>query len=270
MVSELPQLITIAAGPFVMGTPDQERSRLAKRYGGTRESYAEESPQHTLQLNAFQLAVAPVTNALYASFVTATGSRPPITWPGGQLPLDLGLHPVVDIDWAEAQAFCGWLRQQTGVPFRLPTEAEWEKAARGTDGRSFPWGDEFDPSCANTRENGHGGTSPVGSYPAGVSPYGLLDMAGNVWEWTTSRQAPYPYADDERNTPAVAAHGAGPRRLPWLRATPPNAAADVRRILRGGCYANPQGFARCACRFRLAPTSSTPFLGLRLAADIRS
>ncbi|MBA3944923.1 MAG: formylglycine-generating enzyme family protein [Herpetosiphonaceae bacterium] len=270
MVAELPQMITIAAGPFSMGTPDHERSTLAKRHGGTRESYAEESPQHTVQLNAFQLAVVPVTNALYASFVGATGSRPPITWSGGQLPPSLHSHPVVDIRWAEAQAFCRWLRAQTRTPFRLPTEAEWEKAARGTDGRSFPWGDDFDPLCTNTRESGHPGTTPVGSYPAGVSPYGLLDMAGNVWEWTQSRQAPYPYADDERNGLEVEPHAAGRWWLPRRRTTPPRIAADLRRILRGGCYANPHGFARCACRFRLPPTTSTPFLGLRLAADPNS
>ena len=267
MVVELPDMIEIAAGPCVMGTPDKERSGLAKRYGGTRESYAEESPQHTVDVKAFRLAVVPVTNALYACFVGAAAGRPPVTWPLGQLPHDLAQHPVVDVRWTEAQSLCGWLRRQTGTRFRLPTEAEWEKAARGADGRTFPWGNTFDPACANTRESGHNGTTPVGSFPAGASPYGVLDMAGTVWEWTQSRQAPYPYADDERNTPDVEARPARRGWLARLREPPAAPVPDLRRILRGGCYANPSGFARCACRFRLQPANSTPFLGLRLAAD---
>jgi toxoflavin biosynthesis protein ToxD len=256
----LPAFLDISSAPFRMGTAERDLSALAKAYGGTRESYREESPQHTLTLPAFAIARAPVTNALYAAFVAATGARAPITWRGPQPSDALRDHPVVDVSWEEASDFCGWLCAQneewrmkngeTGAErssFRLPTEAEWEHAARGADGRAFPWGDEWDDRRANTREGGPGGTTPVGSYPAGASPYGCLDLAGNVWEWTASLDAPYPYdSSDGREDPR----------------------APGRRILRGGCYANPHGFARCACRFRLPPTMHNPFLGFRLALSV--
>jgi toxoflavin biosynthesis protein ToxD len=264
----LSTFIRIPATPFLMGTPERELSTLAKAYGGTRESYREESPQHTLALPAFALAQTPATNALYTAYVAASGARVPITWRGAQPPDALRDHPVVDVSWEEASAFCAWLTAQSrdwrlemrdyggaqppishlqSPVFRLPTEAEWEHAARGTDGGAFPWGDEWDGQRANTREGRLGGTTPVGSYPGGASPYGCLDMAGNVWEWTSSLDALYPYtAVDGREDPR----------------------APGRRILRGGCYANPHGFARCACRFRLLPTVRNPFLGFRLACSI--
>ncbi|HMQ32698.1 MAG TPA: formylglycine-generating enzyme family protein [Chloroflexaceae bacterium] len=242
----LPDFITIPSGAFPMGTPEGELSELARRYGGTRESYREESPRHPVALAAYAIARTPVTNALYGAFVAATGARAPLMWRGATPPAALLDHPVADVSWEEAATCAAWLRQMTGLALRLPTEAEWERAARGDDGRLFPWGDAFDPALANTREGGAAGTSPVGAYAAGASPWGALDMAGNVWEWTASLDAPYPYvAEDGRETPG----------------------RPGRRIMRGGCYANPQGYARCACRFRLPPTARNEFTGFRLAHD---
>ncbi len=242
----LPEFIAIPAGTFLMGTPERDLSKLAKRYGGTRESYREESPQHPVALPAYAIARTPVTHALYAAFVAATGARAPLAWRGQTPPEALRDHPVFDVSWEEAAACAAWLREVTGLPLRLPTEAEWERAARGDDGRQFPWGDSFDPALANTREGGVPGTTPVGTYAAGASPFGALDMAGNVWEWTASLDASYPYRrDDGREAPD----------------------APGRRIMRGGCYANPQGYARCACRFRLPPTVRNEFTGFRLARD---
>ncbi|MFV9503898.1 MAG: formylglycine-generating enzyme family protein [Oscillochloridaceae bacterium umkhey_bin13] len=250
LLTLLPPLIAVPDGPFLMGTPLHALSDLARQYGGTRESYREETPQHELALPAFWIARTPVSNALYGLYVAATQAPAPLRWRGPTPPAALADHPVVDINWHEAQAFCHWLADQwtpppgVGVP-RLPSEAEWERAARGLDGRSFPWGEGFTPSLANTRESGLATTSPLGAYPAGASPAGGLDLAGNVWEWTASLDQLYPYrADDGREDPL----------------------APGRRIMRGGCYANPHGYARCACRFRLLPTVRNEFTGFRFAA----
>jgi formylglycine-generating enzyme required for sulfatase activity len=267
----VPQCQTVPAGSFLMGTPDAERSILAKRYGGTRESYAEESPQHEVVLPAFAIMRVSVTNALYEQWVMATGAPVPLAWRGGVLQEDLRDHPVVDVSWGDAVTFALWLSEQTGTSWQLPTEAQWEKAARGVDGRQFPWGNTFDAELCNVRETGRSGTTPVGMFPEGASPYGVLDAAGNVWEWTRSLQAPYPYMNDDRDVIEFAepARGKLRRVLTRLRRQPqPSTPADLRRVLRGGCYANPEGFARCACRFRLAPTSRTPFLGFRLIHEL--
>ncbi|MFL5804211.1 MAG: formylglycine-generating enzyme family protein, partial [Roseiflexaceae bacterium] len=163
----LPNFIAIPPTPFRMGTPERELSALARAYGGTRESYREEAPQHTLALPAFAIARTPVSNALYAAYVAAAGARAPSAWRGPLPPDALHDHPVVDVSWEEARAFCAWLTKQIEnvelriekapeartsnlsilnfqFSIRLPTEAEWEHAARGTDGRAFPWGDEWD------------------------------------------------------------------------------------------------------------------------------
>lgn len=258
---QLPRFIDIPARSFVMGSAEHQLHDLARRYGGMRESYREESPQHEVTTARFRIAVVPVTNAIYARYIAATAARPPLQWRGQVPPPDRLEHPVVDVSWADACAFCTWLNstdatavalrtaagpELSGATFRLPREAEWEHAARGSDGRLFPWGNDFVAARANTRESGLGATTAVGQVQAGASPYGVLDMAGNVWEWTSSLDWHYPYqADDGRED----VHATG------------------RRILRGGCYANPQGFARCACRFRLPPGVCNEFTGFRLASN---
>jgi formylglycine-generating enzyme required for sulfatase activity len=234
----LPRFIRLPAATFAMGTPERDLSDLARRYGGTRESYREESPQHQVRLAAFAIAATPVTNALYALYAAASGAR-----------ADRGEHPLVNVSWHEALAFCAWLGAAAGAPARLPSEAEWEYAARAADGRAFPWGNTFGPGRANTSEAGLAASSPVGAYPAGASPSGALDMAGNVWEWTSSLDRGYPYRPEDGRE---------------------DLAAGGRRILRGGCYANPHGFARCACRFRLQPQLRNEFIGFRLALSIET
>lgn len=127
-------------------------------------------------LPQFWIAKTPVTNAQYEVFVDTTGYGPPIHWPGGQIPQGKANHPVVNVSWDDAQKFCAW------AGLRLPTEQEWEKAARGTDGRWYPWGDWQAGRC-NSKEANIGATTPVDHFPNGASPYGVLDMAGNVVEW---------------------------------------------------------------------------------------
>ena len=151
-------MIVIPAGPFLMG------EALVR-----------------VELPEFRIAKYPVTNAEYDQFVRATDHRRPDHWlRNGRYPPKLAQHPVVFVSWEDAIAYTQW------VGARLPSEAEWEKAARGNDGRVYPWGDEFGAEYCNTSESKTEGTRPVNAHPEGASPYGVMDMAGNVWEWTTT------------------------------------------------------------------------------------
>ncbi|MGC9356662.1 MAG: formylglycine-generating enzyme family protein, partial [Anaerolineae bacterium] len=207
--------------------------------------FKNELPQHEVTLETFEIGRYPVTNAEYAVFVKATGHATPRHWHGGMFPEELADHPVVYVTWHDALAYAEWLRERTGEPYRLPTEAEWEKAARGEDGRRWPWGDDWRPEHCNMRIKGPGKTTPVGQYaPAGDSPYGCADMAGNVFEWCHSSYQPYPYgADDGREDPEVS----GPR------------------VLRGGSWIdeNP-GRVRCASRIGINPDLWDGCLGFRV------
>ena len=137
-----------------------------------------------IHLPIFALARTPVTNAQYKAFVDAAGHPVPNNWLGGRIPAGKEDHPVVRVTWEDAQAFCGW------AGCRLPTEQEWEKGARGTDGRVYPWGDRWELGRCNSKEAGINDTTPVGLYPSGASPYGLLDMAGNVRQWCEDLHGP--------------------------------------------------------------------------------
>lgn len=158
-------------------------------------------------------------------------------------------HPVVQVSWYDAVAFCQWLTQKSGIAFRLPTEAEWEKAARGTDGRIYPWGDEPpNPSLLNYDDN-VGGTTPVGSYPDGVSPYGAYDMEGNVWEWVSDW-----YSDDY--------YTKSPPRDPT---GPPSGET---RAYRGGEYGKDHPYGvRCADRYSFYPHGRYTGVGFRVATS---
>ena len=138
-------------------------------------------------------------------------------------------QPVVGICWYEARAYCAWLSAQTGQSFRLPTEAEWEAAARGGAGRRYAYGDDFDATRCNTFETHIRRTTPIGVFPGGETPEGLVDMTGNTWDWTGSLYRPYPYeATDGREDPTV----------------------EGRRVLRGGSFGHGSDVVRCAARYR--------------------
>ena len=229
--------VTVPEGHFLMG------SDAAPRGGAVLLG---ELPQHQVQLAAFRLAQTPVTNADYEKFVHATGHPAPAHWFAGRVPVGLERHPVTHVDWHDAQAFCRW------ADLRLPTEAEWELAARGlaTSGnrsRLYPWGnDRPDDTRLNYRRNTKRvGTTPVDHYSCGASAYGALDMAGNVWEWVSSLYAPYPYdAQDGRED----LHSSGPR------------------VLRGGSFASPSArYVRCAMRSLSYPTRRREHIGFRVA-----
>ena len=215
----VPALVEVPSGSFVAGSDAAERDygyrldEAAYGHSRTRERgwYDRERPRGPQSLGRFLITRTPITNAEYAAFVEATGHRAPDvdeeTWRGyrlvhpytrtrrhawaeGRPPPARADHPLVLVSHDDASAYAAWLRGQTGRPWRLPTELEWEKAARGPEGRIFPWGDAFDPALLNSHDSGPFDTLPVGSRPAGASPYGLLDAAGQVFEWTGSAGNP--------------------------------------------------------------------------------
>jgi formylglycine-generating enzyme required for sulfatase activity len=199
-----------------------------------RDKDAEENelPPHTVYLPEFYIGQYPITNIQYEAFVQAAGHGAPRHWEEGTIRWPQYNHPVVGVSWHDAVAFCDWLSSETRQPFRLPTDAEWEKAARGTDGRIYPWGDEppDEGRCNFGKDRRTGDTTTIGRHsPQGDSPYGCADMAGNVWEWCQSMYRPYPYrAGDGRE----------------------DLQAKGRRVLRGGGCWNSAADVRSACRLR--------------------
>jgi len=179
-------MIRIAAGPFTMGSNRTDTEGRASEFGLAKPLYLDEHPQRQVTLPAYDIDRYEITNAQYQRYVATTQARAPKGWPSGRPPAGREHHPVTHVNWYEAQAYCQWAGK------RLPTEAEWEKAARGTDGREYPWGNEFDEKRANTGGSGVGDLAPVGQFPQGASPYGVEDLAGNVWEWTADWYQPYP------------------------------------------------------------------------------
>ena len=169
--------------------------------------YESERPRGPRETVAFSIMATPVTNAQYAVFLAANRHRPPDidrqswaaqglihdyeltrrhAWPGGRPPPGREQHPVVLVNMADAKAYARWLSRTTGRRWRLPTELEWEKAARGADGRRFPWGEAYDAARLNSHDAGPFGTTPVGADPDGACLFGMLDAAGQVFEWTAS------------------------------------------------------------------------------------
>ena len=237
--------IEIPAGPFKMGS-DKRRDIQA---------YDAELPQRQVDLPGYYLARWPVTVSQFAAFVRDSSHKPadPDCLKG------IANHPVAKVPWHDAMAYCRWLNEQlrklvrerlatekplseserrfwqglveSSLGVGLSSEAEWEKAARGNDGRIYPWGDQPDPQKANTVETGLDAISAVGCFPGGASPYGCEEIAGNVWEWTRSLYDDYPYPP------------AGPNRQKRE-----NPKVIGRRVLRGGAFSVDARRARCACR----------------------
>ena len=184
-------MVTVPAGDFTMGSNDDDSK-----------------PAHQVYLNAFSIDKYEVTNAQYKQCVDAGKCSPPAKSESRTRNWYYGVpkynnYPVIYVSWDDAKRYCAWAGK------RLPTEAEWEKAARGTDGRIYPWGNSFDARKLNSSEGGKGDTTAVGSYPDGASPYGALDMAGNVSEWVADRYDENYYANSPRNNPPGPSSGLG-------------------------------------------------------------
>jgi len=239
-----PELVLIPAGAFLMGST-------------TAVGVADfEVPQHEVVLPDYAIGRCPVTNAQYAAFVKTARYLPPRGWLGSNSPPGREQHPVVNVSWYDAVAYCEWLKQQSTRPYRLPTEAEWEKAARGTDGRLYPWGNEWiNGRCHHSSKS----TAPVNAYPDGASPFGCLDMAGNVREWTSTlwgsdyqkSEFPYPYQPGDGREDAAAE-------------------TAVYRIVRSSTYLDEQACHRCATRAWYAPDNRNKLRGFRVALTSQS
>lgn len=223
---EPPGMVLVPAGPFRMGAEDGS---------------PDEKPAHRVTLPAFYIDRNEVTNEEYARFVAATGHAPPPDWPGAQPDPKRLRHPVVNVSWFDANAYARWAKK------RLPTEAEWEKAARGPDGRMLPWGNTWEPKNAVMQQGRDRALEPVGGRPGGASPCGALDMIGNAWEWTAD----------------------------WYRAYPGNAVPSVHygekyRVVKGGGaidFYPPTNAQRASVRGRIQPFGRYDSVGFRCVVD---
>jgi toxoflavin biosynthesis protein ToxD len=201
-----------------------------RHVGVSRAWIAKEAPEYEAGIAAFRIARYPVTNAEYRLFLTENPDAGlPTSWRFGVYPAHLANHPVWSVSPQDADAYAAWLARRTGRAFRLPAEAEWEYAASGGDGRAYPWGEEPREDMANTVEHGPLATTPVGMYPAGRSPFGAYDMAGNVEEYVADDYRPYPggrYVDDDLHDGTGVAY----------------------RVARGGSFTRYADLARCRRR----------------------
>ncbi|MFZ5858150.1 MAG: formylglycine-generating enzyme family protein [Chloroflexota bacterium] len=236
------EFMHVPAGRFLMGS----NSDFALHH--------QEYPQHTVNIPYdYWMGRFLVTNELYHAYTKAIGTKHFI---GGRHWRKKKDHPVIYVEWDDARIYCQWLSDlfigelPSGLVLRLPTEAEWEKSARGEFGNVWPWGNEFDKNKCNTYEGGKGDTTPVDMYsPQGDSPYGCADMVGNVWEWTQNTLRSYPYRAND-----------------GLEYEDENGSDD--RVLRGGSYANAQDMTDCCFRHLLGGAIYLHNVGFRVVCSL--
>lgn len=219
--------VTVPTGQVVRGTPVADIDRVVLAHEDLdlpRSYFAKEAPRATLPVESFVMSRTPVTIAQWQLFAAESRARPATGDPQ---------HPVDGRSWREARDFTLWLGRRLGGVVRLPTELEWERACRGDDDREYPWGNVFAVGHANLAEARLGMTTPVGAFPSGASPFGFLDMAGNVDEWTDTPFAPYPGAPSDV-----------PLRESW---------ALDEHVTRGGSFRQHRDLARCARRHGVYP-----------------
>jgi formylglycine-generating enzyme required for sulfatase activity len=193
---DMPAMVDIPTATIQVGLDPQSVDSVLHRrapHGLQRDWLLKECPRHHVQVKAFRMMRYPITNYEYHRFLADTEySTLPTSWRFGRYPHELANHPVWSVNEAAAGMYASWLSHRLGQRFRLPTDAEWEYAASGGDDREYPWGNEFELDAANTVEAGPLSTTPVGMYPAGRSPFGVDDLAGNVEELAVGDYAPYP------------------------------------------------------------------------------
>ncbi len=275
-----PELVKIPRGSFLMGSTPDQMNDLCKRFPNADKRLLErELPQHIVTLDDYFIGKYPVINDEFAVFINETSYETTAEkvgtgyvfspkyivvegadWRHPYGPLSnvngKGKHPTVQVSWYDAREYCNWLKSKTNKDYRLPTEAEWEKAARGTNGQIFPWGNYWDSQLCNV-EYRFKGTTPVGTFsPQSDSPFGCSDMCGNVFQWTltttgTAEPWPakfvYPYnPKDGRENPDT----------------------NTRRVGRGGSYSRSELFCRSAFRFADMPEDRYSAQGFRIALSV--
>lgn len=227
----LENLVEVAGGEVVTGGGDTKK------------------PLERQFVSAFSIATTEVTNAEYAEFLKDTNRAAPAGWNKYSFPDGTDAFPVTNVSYADADAFCEWLAKKTGLPVRLPTEAEWELAARGREGYKYPWGNEWKAGALASKENG-GKVAAVRSYPRNRSPFGAYDMAGNVWEWTRDRVDKNEAVTDEQVREALAK-------------------GQVLRIVKGGAATESAAQISSQARYEIPETTRVPTVGFRYLVERR-
>lgn len=247
--------VAIPEGEFIMGSTLQEAEaayRDAKLRSSLLEKHAfdAEVPQHSVYLSAYQISRHEITNAQYRAFIEATGRPPPRgpqgeeTWKNENFNADT--QPIVGVTWFDAQAFAEWISGS------LPTEAQWERAARGTDRRTYPWGSASPKARHHANfARRYNRPTPIGQFPNGTSPNGIADLAGNVWEWCLDEYNPSFY---QQNSEDVRQNPLNLRFRDVLSA----------RVIRGGAWNVGSAFLRSSLRFKFYPLDSTHTIGFRV------
>ncbi len=241
-----PGMVLIPAGEFIMGSDDIDASGKSTEFGFNEPWYLPEHPQHKVNLKAYWMDKYEVTNAQFKDYLLKSGafSDEQLQDIYGRLQMKVDAHPVRVVTWFKAEDYC------RSVGKRLPSEAEWEKAARGVDGREYPWGNEWQPEYLNAGQNEQDLT-PVGHYEKGQSPFGVYDMAGNVMEWTADWYQPYPGNEYQSKF-----------------------FGQTRKVVRGGSWGGVGHYViahyfRTAYRYDFPPDQAFNDVGFRCAKDIK-
>ena len=226
-----------AAEPKIEGVVEVEGSEITTGGGNTNR------PLKRALVENFSIAETEVTNAEYAEFVKETGHKSPAGWNKEVFPKDTDNFPVVNVSWRDAEDYCQWLGKKLGMEVRLPTEAEWELAARGKEQNTYPWGNEWNKEAAISEETG-GKISAVKSFPLNRSPFGAYDMAGNVWEWTQNK-----VTDEDALTDEALAK--------LLKS------GQSLRVVKGGTANDPAKQISAQARYEMPETTKHPHIGFR-------
>jgi serine/threonine-protein kinase len=253
-------MVLIPDGSFMMGRDltDEEKKFTIKMGGGEEDIFAYDWPAHPISVSTFYLDKTEVSNAQYLEFVKATGHEPPPIWKGSEPPANAELIPVTWVNYQDARDYCAWRSQwrNDGLNYRLPTEEEWEYAARGKDAGKpgapmnlYPWGDQWIEGNSNTIESRLANPRNIDAYPNGKSPFGVLNLSGNVVEWTSSDFNHYP--GNGQKTPREKGY------------------EGTYQVVRGGGFAFPKEYAMTTTRVWARPENKGPKLGFRCAADVK-